>query len=94
MSDTRDQLTLALPALTRREAERRGLAVAEDAAARDQRLIGTVGAAIANLNYQLEQAAADGFEVLPEVHYQERGRGPKRAGLTARMRRLAVDVRV
>lgn len=89
-----DQLALILEPSARAEARRRGLEVDDAIADRDRRVVGIVGAAIANLNYVLEEAATAGFEVIVTAHHQDVARGPKRALIRGRIRRLAVDARV
>ena len=88
------QLVLMLEANVRSEAERRGLSIDESIEARDRRIVGLLGAAIANANYILEEAATAGYEVVITAHHQDRACGPKLALIRGRIRRLAVDARV
>ena len=89
-----DQLSLALQSTARDEAKRRGLDVEGSIAEQDKRVVGLLGAAIANLNFILEDAASSGYEVVLTVFHQDVARGPRRAVVRGRIRRLAVDARV
>jgi hypothetical protein len=89
-----DQLALTLERRTRDEAGRRGLDVDASIAARDQRMVGVIGGALAHLNRSLEEAAARGYEMILSVHYQDTGDGPKLAVVRGRIRRTAVNVRL